>query len=250
MAKTKAGLIVALDVDTLLETRKLIEGLSPCVDIFKVGSQLFTACGPAAVRFILAKQKQVFLDLKFHDIPNTVAQAVKSAIRLNKPVHTALDEEDGREIAKREDGLLMMTVHTSGGVNMMKAAVEEAKSQAEALKVKRPLILGVTVLTSEENKDNIQALVLKRALMAKEANCDGVVASVHEAPLIRKEFGGDFCLVTPGIRPAHEAANDQKRVATPKEAVLSGSHYLVVGRPIVKSQDPLASAKQILKEIS
>ena len=143
----------------------------------------------------------------------------------------------------------MYTVHTCGGVDMMKAAVEAGAKKADKLKLPKPLAVGVTVLTSEQNRDNIQALVLERALLAKEAGLDGVVASCHEAKMLRKEFGNDFVIVTPGIRPAGAAKQDQKRVATPKEAISSGSDYLVVGRPILKAKDPYYAAKAILKEI-
>jgi orotidine-5'-phosphate decarboxylase len=243
----KAQLIVALDVDSLAEVRDLVDKLSPAVDMFKIGSQLFTASGPAVVRFVLARGKKVFLDLKFHDIPNTVASAVRSAVGLTEALErTAPANQRG---LGQQLSVSMFTVHTIGGVAMMKAAVESAEKTAQQFKVIRPLVVGVTVLTSDEKKDNLQALVLERARMAKEAGLDGVVASVEEAAAIRKEFGKDFVIVTPGIRPVGADKGDQKRIATPSEAIKSGSNYLVVGRPILEAPDPVAAAKNILKEI-
>ncbi|MDP8267044.1 MAG: orotidine-5'-phosphate decarboxylase [Candidatus Aceula meridiana] len=239
MSPKAPKLIVALDVETFEQARNLIDTLSPVVDIFKVGSQLFTACGPVAVRYIQAKGKEVFLDLKYHDIPNTVAKAVESAVGL-KAV-TGPEEINSNSI-------LMYTMHIVGGQEMLAMAVQSAIKTAEALKVRKPLSLGITVLTSEANKDNIQTLVKERALLAKKVGLDGVVASVHEAAVIRKELGEDFIIVTPGIRPRGVDVGDQKRVATPCLAVQNGSNYLVVGRPIVQSKDPLKSAKEILKE--
>jgi orotidine-5'-phosphate decarboxylase len=154
---SKDQLIVALDVESFEEAKRLIDQLDDAVRVFKVGSQLFTAYGPFAARYLQAKGKKVFLDLKFHDIPNTVASAVKSAVSLSVPV--------GNE--KHFEPLFMLTVHTSGGQEMLEAAVKAAKDQAKKLKVQRPLIVGVTVLTSQAQEDKLQALVLERALMAK-----------------------------------------------------------------------------------
>ncbi len=232
-------LIVALDVDTFEETQKLVDDLADVVDTFKIGSQLFTAYGPFAVRYVQAKGKNVFLDLKFHDIPNTVAAAVGSAVALSVP--------PGKE--KGFAPLFMLTVHTSGGLEMLQAAAHAAKEQAAALKVKRPLIVGVTVLTSQTSEKNTQGLVLERAQLAKAAGLDGVVASVEEAAAIRKTLGKDFVIVTPGIRPAGTQAGDQKRVATPAAAIKSGSDFLVVGRPIVSAPQPRQAALDILNDI-
>ncbi len=237
----KPKLIVALDVRTLEEARNLIEILSPAVDIFKIGSQLFTSCGPAAVRYVQAYEKEVFLDLKYHDIPNTVANAVEAATYLQPSGHP--------DIKNTHKSILMYTLHTSGGKEMLEKAASTVEKTAQKLSIRKPLGLGITVLTSEANGDNIQNLVVQRALLAKEAGLDGVVASAHEAALIRKELGEDFVIVTPGIRLKDADAGDQKRVATPSLAVLNGSNYLVVGRPIVKAEDPLAFAQKILKEI-
>lgn len=230
-------LIVALDVDTLGEAKGLVDQLSPVVDIFKVGSQLFTAAGPTVIEYILEKRKNVFLDLKFHDIPHTVANAVGAAIGLN---------QRGREKGR---GICMLTVHTLGGKEMLVRAVRSADDQTKIRGVLRPLILGITVLTSDENKDNIPPIVLERALLAKDCGLDGVVASSQEAALIRQKLGKDFIIVTPGIRPLGSEAGDQKRITTPTQAVHNGSNFIVVGRPIVKALDPLQAAKDILEEI-
>lgn len=245
---TKPQLIVALDVSSLAETRELVDQLSPVIDIFKVGSQLFTACGPAAVRYIEAKGKKVFLDLKFHDIPNTVASAVNSAVEISVAVERSMDKNNA--VPAGNLGLLMFTLHTCGGLEMMAAAAQASAKAAEKNGLTRPFVVGVTVLTSEAKKDNIQALVLDRAKQAQQAGLDGVVASCHEARMLRQEFGDDFLIVTPGIRPQGADVQDQKRIATPKEAVTSGSNFLVVGRPIVQADDPLTAAKNILNEIN
>lgn len=233
MKNTKGHLIVALDVDTFEEARVLVDRLGADVDIFKVGSQVFTACGPQVVKYLLKAGKKVFLDLKFHDIPNTVANAVSAAIGL----------------AEADNSIFMCTLHTLGGPEMLTQAVMAATKTAQNIGVTRPLLVGITVLTSEEKRDNIHELVLERSRLAKEAGLDGVVASSHEAAIIRRHFGEDFVIVTPGIRPTGTAIGDQKRVATPADAVANGSHYLVVGRPIVKAANPSAVAKQILQDI-
>jgi len=247
MSKQKGQIIVALDVDTFEEAQALVDTLSPVVNVFKVGSQLFTACGPVIIRHILARGKEVFLDLKFHDIPNTVGNAIISASRLGGTVHDVLTQ-DGEKIEPTK-GLLMCTVHTMGGDEMLKAAVEKSRQQAEILKVRKMAIIGITVLTSDAKADSIHGLVLERAKLAKDAGLDGVVSSSQEAAIIRQEFGDDFIIVTPGIRSQGAQVGDQKRVTTPKEAILNGSNYLVVGRPVVKAEDPLLAANNILKEI-
>ncbi len=247
--KTKAELIVALDVYSLAEAGALVDKLAPVVDIFKIGSQLFTACGPAVVRFVEARGKRVFLDLKFHDIPNTVANAVTSAVGLSVALERAL-KTSSKKNSEKIQGLFMMTLHTLGGVEMMKSAVEAAAKEAERIKVQKPLIVGVTVLTSEAKNDNIQPLVIERAKLAQQAGLDGIVASVQEAEIIRREFGEKFVIVTPGIRPSGAEAADQKRIAMPAQAVKNGSNYLVVGRPIVEAADPLKAAKDIVEEIN
>jgi len=234
MSKGKGQLIVALDVDTFDAAKNIVEQLGSDVDIFKVGSQLFTACGPEIVNYLQKAGKKVFLDLKFHDIPNTVANAVSAAVNLR----------EGNQ------SVFMCTLHTVGGEEMLKRAVEAASEVAQQIGVTRPLLLGITVLTSEDKTDSIQNLVLKRAQLAKSCGLDGVVASSQETAILRQEIGDDFIIVTPGIRPKGADAGDQKRVATPKDAVMAGSNFLVVGRPIVEADDPAESAKSILKEIN
>ncbi len=248
MSKNKPQLIAALDVNTLAEARELLDKLKDAVQIFKVGSQLFTSCGPAVVRFIEAQGKKVFLDLKYHDIPNTVGRAVEAAVGLSVALERSMDFANRQTPKSR--GLFMFTVHTVGGMEMLKAAVRAAQDKAKSCGLQKPLIVGVTVLTSEEKRDNILASVLKRAEMAKAAGLDGVVASCEEAAFLRKQFGPDFVIVTPGIRPRGSEAQDQKRVATPREAVQNGSDYLVVGRPIVQTEDPARAARAILTEIA
>lgn len=246
MKNKKGQLIVALDVDTFEEARVLVDSLSSVVDIFKVGSQLFTACGPEIVRYIQKQGKKIFLDLKYHDIPNTVSYSTSGAIVLSSGGTL------GSKIAGQMDssrGLFMLTVHISGGPDMLKAAVKAAKDKAEELNVKKPYIVGVTVLTSEAKTDMTDDIILERARLAKQCGLDGVVASSQEAAAIRREMGDDFIIVTPGIRPSGSASDDQQRISTPREAVKNGSHFLVVGRPIVKAENPLLAAKEILKEI-
>ena len=235
----KPGLIVALDVETFEQARVLIDELSDTVDVFKIGSQQFTAYGPFVTRYVQSKGKKVFLDLKFHDIPNTVAGAVKSAVNLSLPPN-----QDSQFAP-----LFMLTVHTQGGLEMLQAAAKAAKDEAAKLGVGPPLIVGVTVLTSDQKTADLAKTVLERAQLAKAAGLDGVVASVEEAALIRQNLGQDFVIVTPGIRPAGADAGDQKRVATPALAIQSGSNFLVVGRPIVQAKSPRQAALDILKEL-
>ena len=240
----QARKMVCLPLDglaTLDDARARVEELSPVVGLFKVGKESYTRFGPDAVKMVQDYGANVFLDLKYHDIPNTVANAVESA--------TYLQPSGNPDLNNTNKSILMYTLHTTGGKEMLEKAAQTAQKIAQKLNIRKPLGLGITVLTSEVNRDNIQNLVVQRALLAKEAGLDGVVASVHEAPLIRKELGEDFVIVTPGIRPKDADVGDQKRVATPSLAVESGSNYLVVGRPIVKAEDPLASAQEILKEI-
>ena len=234
----KPELIVALDVESFDQARALVDALGDSVDIFKVGPQMFTAYGPFVTRYVQSKGKKVFLDLKFHDIPNTVASAVKSAVALSVPPTKDKDFVP----------LFMLTVHTAGGKEMLEAAVKAAKEKAAELKVQRPLIVGVTVLTSQAGDANTAQTVLERAKLAKASGLDGVVASVEETALLRKALGKDFIIVTPGIRSAGGDAGDQKRVATPASAIKAGSNYLVVGRPIVKDKNPRQATQDFLKE--
>lgn len=225
--KINNKLIVALDVENCRQARKLINLLYPTVNIFKVGSQLFTACGPKIIKILQDKRAKVFLDLKFHDIPNTVAGAVTSAVAL------------------RVD---MFTVHIQGGLEMLKAAKKARDAAAKKLQIKPPKILGVTVLTSQ-CAPGLKQRILQFALLAKRAGLDGVVASCDEASILRRKFGKGFVIITPGIRLIHYEADDQRRIATPKEAILSGADYIVVGRPIVEAKRPLGVAKYILNQM-
>jgi orotidine-5'-phosphate decarboxylase len=230
-------LIVALDVDSVAQAERLAERLDGLVRRFKIGSQLFTAGGPAAVEAIQKRGAEVFLDLKFHDIPNTVAGAAREATRL---------------------GVFMFNVHASGGLAMMKAAADGAAAAAAELSVRRPLAIAVTVLTSLDRAalhrelgvtSSVEGHVLHLAERAREAGLDGTVASPVEIAAIRRSLGAAWVIVTPGVRPAGSAAGDQSRVATPGAAARAGAHYLVVGRPITGAPDPAAAAAAILEEI-
>lgn len=233
----KERLIVALDVDTKEKALGLVEKLKSDVKLFKVGSELFTSCGPEIVTAIKAKGCGVFLDLKFHDIPNTAARAVMAAAKL---------------------GVSIMNVHALGGYDMMNKAAQTVREEAKRLKIEKPKLIAVTILTSmNENSlkkiginDTIEKTVLKLASLAKNAGLDGVVASPSEARSIRREIGDDFVIVTPGVRPSWSDANDQKRVADPKTAVSNGADYIVVGRPITEAADPAKAARNILKEMT
>ena len=217
----KEKIIIALDVNTIKDLGRLLDILSPHVSIFKVGMELFYSCGPKAIDIIKKYDKEIFLDLKFHDIPNTVKNSAKAVTRL---------------------GVFMFNVHASGGGDMMKAALEGAREESEKMGIDRPRILGVTVLTSMEAT---QEQVLSLAKLAKEAGLDGVVASPEEAAVIRKELGKDFLIVTPGIRPKGSEKQDQKRTATPKAAIQAGADYIVIGRPVTKAKDPVRVIKTI-----
>jgi len=224
-------LIVALDTPDAEKTRVLVQKLGDSVGFYKVGKELFTAVGPSIVGELVAGGKKVFLDLKFHDIPNTVAGAVRSAASL---------------------GVSLLTVHASGGSKMLQAAAEAA-AQSET----RPTVLAVTVLTSLATADleeigisgGVEAQVLRLATLALNAGCGGIVASAQEASSLRRALGTAFTLVTPGIRPAGSVAADQARVVTPEAAIRAGADYLVVGRPITAADDPVESAHTILRQI-
>jgi orotidine-5'-phosphate decarboxylase len=224
-------LIVALDVSTAAEAKKIVEAIGRSASTFKVGKQLFTAEGPSLVRELVASGRKVFLDLKFHDIPNTVAAAVRSAAGL---------------------GVSMLTVHASGGAKMLHAAADAAKEGKNS-----PLVLAVTVLTSLGDED-MQEIgvsgraadqVLRLAELARNNGCLGVVASPQEVKKLREMLGTGFAIVTPGVRPAGADAGDQARIATPADAIRNGATYLVVGRPITEAKDPAQAAQAILKEI-
>jgi len=217
----KPEIILALDVDSFGRAKYFVHKLFPRIKIFKVGMQLYTLAGPKIIQMIRQNGGEVFLDLKFLDIPNTVAQAVRQAVRLK---------------------VKMLTLHISGGQEMLKAAVAAAKDEAEKLKIKKPLLIGVTVLTSQSTRP---AQVLKLARIGISSGLDGVVCSAQEAKSLRKKISGKFTIVTPGIRPAGIDKNDQKRVATVPEAIKAGSNFLVIGRPVLEAPDPLAVVKSL-----
>ena len=230
-------IIVAIDTNDIVICKRLISSLKDHIKIFKVGSELFTSCGKEAVSLIHASGARCFLDLKFHDIPNTVANASQIACRL---------------------GVFMFNVHASGGIKMMRAARDAVAGEAEKRGLDKPMILAVTVLTSVSQEELGQDLGVTRALddqvvhlaqMAKEAGLDGVVASAKELRMIKKKVGDDFKVVTPGIRPAWYSNQDQARVVTPREAFTTGADYIVVGRPITASANPVASAEKIIREL-
>lgn len=229
--------IVALDFNKPGEALDMVDTLEGKIGFYKIGGRLFTAEGPGIVREIKEKGKAVFLDLKYHDIPATVAGSVRAAAGI---------------------GIDMLTLHTVGGVDMMRAAAEAALEGAECFCKPRPKLVGVTVLTSLTEGDlevigpvngRIADLVLRLASRAREAGLDGVVASVHEADVIRKELGSDFLIVTPGIRPAGADAGDQKRIATPSMAAEAGADYIVVGRPIIRAESPADAAEAIVGDL-
>jgi orotidine-5'-phosphate decarboxylase len=229
-------LIVALDLDNLEEVKQLVRLLVPEIGMFKVGKQLFTYAGPQAVRLIQELGGEIFLDLKFHDIPNTVAKAAIEATRL---------------------GVKMFNVHASGSLEMMRTTVREVRRICRQEKRRQPIMLAVTVLTSL-NQDDLKRLgvggkvtdqVVRLALLTKEAGMDGVVASPHEVASIRSACGRRFVIVTPGIRSAQGEHNDQQRVMTPAGAIAAGVDYIVVGRPILEAQDPVAAARGIVAEM-
>ncbi|PTL35163.1 orotidine-5'-phosphate decarboxylase [Candidatus Methylomirabilis limnetica] len=225
-------LIVALDVGDLASASALVEQLYPTVTLFKVGLQLFTAEGPLAVEVVRQRGGAVFLDLKLHDIPNTVAGAVREAARL---------------------GAAMCTLHASGGRSMLQAATAAVAASGSPMR-----LLAVTVLTSLDSRGleevvgsklDLTAQVVRLASLAQEAGLDGVVASPHEIGLLRATLGPSLCLVIPGIRPAWAAADDQRRVMTPHDATVAGADYLVIGRPITAATDPAKATRRILDEL-
>src|SRR5450755_1370409 len=224
-------LIVALDVSTAEAARNIVAAVGDSAHAYKVGMQLYTAEGPAIVRQLTASGRRVFLDLKYHDIPNTVGAAVGEAARL---------------------GVSMLTVHASGGSKMLRAAVAAAETANPDL-----LVLAVTVLTSLDDvelgtlgvRGGVLDQVRRLAALALSNGCKGVVASALEAGPLREELGSNFAIVTPGVRPAGSGPHDQARVVTPAEAISAGASHIVVGRPITEAEDPAAEARAILSQL-
>jgi len=249
MQEISDKLIVALDVDTLEEAKHFVDILCPTVKLFKIGSQLFTAYGPEAVKMVAEKGGKVFLDLKFYDIPQTVygSSSSASAICVGPSVmSTGIEQRVEKTI---QPAVFMITVHIQGGKKMLEEAMKGATSKARELKIERPRIVGVTVLTSDRQEEDTTNAVLERAKVAQEAGLDGIVCSVHEAAAVRKAYGKDFIIVTPGIRPKGAKTDDQKRVATAQEAIEAGADYIVVGRPILRAQNPLLATEEIRREL-
>ena len=224
-------LIVALDVSTAPAAQEIVSAVGDSALTFKVGMQLYTAVGPQIVRDLVSSGRRVFLDLKYHDIPNTVGAAVAEAAKL---------------------GVSMLTVHASGSAKMLRAAADAAKPYPELT------LLAVTVLTSIDAadlpqigvRDSMPDSVLRLAQLALSNGCQGIVASAHEAPSLRAQLGDAFALVTPGIRPAGSTKGDQARIVTPAQAIAAGATHIVVGRPITAAPDPCAAARDILAELS
>jgi orotidine-5'-phosphate decarboxylase len=229
-------MIVALDFPSAQAAANVAEKLRGHVGMFKVGLELFAAEGPVLARYLVARDDKVFLDLKFHDIPNTVRAAARQAAQL---------------------GVSVLNVHAAGGRKMMEAAREGAAEGARQIDRPRPLLVAVTVLTSLGDDElgeigitgGAEKAVLRLARLAQEAGLDGVVASPREVAALRGDLGQDFVIITPGVRPAAAAAGDQVRVATPAAAVQAGADYLVVGRPITEAADPVAAADAIVAEM-
>lgn len=229
-------LIVALDVSTMDAMKEIVTSLGDAVSFYKVGMELFYAEGEQTVRYLQEQNKQVFLDLKLHDIPNTVAHGVSSLTRL---------------------GANLITMHGQGGPVMMKAAVQAARETTEQLGVERTKLLAITVLTSFDDEAwtstggqlPISDQVIRLAKLAKECGMDGVVCSALEAKMIREACGDDFLIVTPGIRPSFAATDDQKRIATPASALQDGASRLVIGRPITQAENPREAVRLIIEEM-
>jgi len=232
MYDPRQNLIVALDVSSAAAAQKIVAAIGDSALIYKVGMQLFTAEGPGVVRDLIASGRRVFLDLKYHDIPNTVASAVREAANLR---------------------VGMLTVHAGGGGKMLRAASDAARSVNPAL-----MVLGVTVLTSMDDQDldktgvrgGVVEQVVRLAGLAITNGCQGVVASAREASELRAKLGAHFLIVTPGVRPAGKEHGDQTRVVTPSEAIAAGATYIVVGRPITAATNPGVEARAILDQMS
>ncbi|MCG0276948.1 MAG: orotidine-5'-phosphate decarboxylase [Thermanaeromonas sp.] len=235
--KLKERLIIALDVPELAKAEELVNKLLPFVGMFKIGLELYSAVGPAAVKLVKELGGRVFADLKLHDIPNTVAGAVRSLVR---------------------HGVDMLNVHAGGGREMLLRAREAAEKEAALQGRKPPLLIAVTVLTSLDSTSLREDVGIERpleeqvvhwALLAQKCGLDGVVASPQEVETIRRACGPDFIIVTPGVRPTGTLLDDQRRVLTPAEALRRGATYLVVGRPVLSAPDPVAVVANILGEM-
>ncbi|MCX5887328.1 MAG: orotidine-5'-phosphate decarboxylase [Proteobacteria bacterium] len=235
-ANLSSRVILALDVDTIDQARDLVSHLAPSFRIFKVGYQLFTHYGIQALEMVKGLGGEVFLDLKFHDIPETVARACEEATRHR---------------------VKLFTIHALGGKEMIKRAAEQTKMAAEKFGVTKPLVLAVTVLTSL-NQEQIREVgidlplkdsIIRLAQLAQEGGADGVIASAQEAALIKENCGKSFLVIAPGIRPAFASAHDQKRIATPRAAFEAGADYIVIGRPITQAKDPVEAAKKLIEEL-
>lgn len=232
MYDPRQNLIVALDVSSAAAAQRIVAAVGISALTFKVGMQLYTAEGPSVVRDLVASGRRVFLDLKYHDIPNTVAAAVREAAGL---------------------GVSMLTIHAAGGSRMIRAAVEAARNVNPSL-----MVLGVTMLTSLDDQDldkigmrgHVVDQVLRLAGLALTSGCQGVVASAREAAELRSELGKHFLIVTPGVRPEGRDRGDQCRVVTPAQAIAAGATYIVVGRPITDAPDPGAEARSILEQMN
>lgn len=230
--------ITALDFNEIEKAKSLVKNVGSCINYYKVGLELFVSSGPAIIDWLKSEGKNVFLDLKFHDIPNTASHAVSAAANY---------------------GADIINIHTQGGVDMMKMCVDKLNDECSKKGLKRPLLIGVTLLTSLDeahfneygiNDYSSAGYVLKLAGLAKECGLDGVVSSAQETKIIKENLGKEFLTITPGIRPIGNDVTDQKRVVTPKDALLLGSDYIVVGRPITKADNPAAAAESIIKEIN
>jgi len=235
--RTNTRIIVALDTPHRDRALELVRTLRGSVSLFKVGLELYTAAGPSIVKDLKGLGAEIFLDLKFHDIPNTVARAVGEASRL---------------------GVALMDLHLSGGEAMVRRAVDEMGAVCDLHRIRRPALLGITVLTSLGPEDltglgigrSPEDQVLALSEIGKSAGLDGVVASPRELPALRKRFGPDWILVTPGIRMEGAAADDQARTLTPRQAAEAGADYLVIGRPITGATDPAAAAREIVRSLA
>jgi orotidine-5'-phosphate decarboxylase len=237
MSHPKEKIIFALDVEHFTEAQQWVNLLKGHVGMFKVGKQLFTHAGPKVVDMVRQKGQKAFLDLKFHDIPNTVAKAGEEATKLN---------------------VAMYNLHALGGFEMMKRTVEASRAVAKTLGTPRPIILAVTILTSMDEDSlkevGVQGPILEEvgrlALLAMKAGVDGVVASPQEIGMIRERCGKKFLIVTPGIRLPSDKKDDQKRTLSPREAISAGADFLVIGRPIKEAKDPLEAVQRIVEDIS